>query len=213
MIETPGRPAIRLPSGRDCTMFACDIADSTRPDRDNDIQLFLRRALYDMLRDGFRDSGIGWEHCEHHDRGDGALVIIPPGLDARAIIAPFPDLLTSLIRRHNRIVTEPARIQLRAAVNTGPVYRDDHGIAGQDVTMLCRMLDARKLRRALADSAAETALIISASAYDSLVRPHPGLIDTRNLRPLTTRVKRTKIRGWIYIPGAPPPNSPPATPD
>lgn len=46
-------------------------------------------------------------------------------------------------------------MQLRAAVHIGPVYRDDHGIAGKDITMLCRMLDARQLRRTLADSGAE----------------------------------------------------------
>ena len=132
------------------------------------------------------------------------------GTDAHALIDPFPGQLASLIRRQNKIVTEPARMQLRAAVHIRPVYRDDHGIAGKDVTLLCRMLDARKLRRALADSGAETALIISVHAFDILIRAHPDLIDPGRFRPLTTRVKRTKINGLIYVPGSPPRHEKPA---
>lgn len=201
MIETPGQPRVQPARGQVCAMFACDIADFTRADRDDDIQLHLRDALYDMLRDAFSGSGIVWEHCEYHDRGDGALIMIPPGIPANVMIDPLPERLGGLIRRHNRIVKEPARMQLRVAVNIGLVYRDDHGIAGEDITLLCRMLEARELRRALADSGAELALIVSAHVYDSLVRRHPTLVDPACFPPLKTRVKRTRIHAWVYVPG------------
>lgn len=203
MIQAPGQPAVQPASGQVCTMFACDIAGSTRPDRDDEIQFHLRRALHDMLRDAFSGSGMPWDQCEYHDRGDGGLVLIPPGTPAQATIDPLPGRLAGLIRRHNRIVREPARMQLRAAVNIGPVYRDDHGIAGEEVTRLCRMLDARELRRTLAESDADLALIVSAHVYDSLVRRHPSLVDPASFRPLTVRVKRTRIHAWIYVPGDP----------
>lgn len=208
MIEIPGHPAVQPAGGQVCTMFACDIADFTRPDRDDEIQLHLRRVLYDMLRDAFTGSGVPWEHCEYHDRGDGALVILPPGTPAQAVIDPLPERLAGLIRRHNRIVREPARMQLRTAVNIGPVYRDDHGIAGEGVNLLCRMLDTWELRRALAGSAAGLALIVSAHVYDSLVRRHPSLVDPASFREVTTRVKQTPIHAWIYVPGGPPYSDP-----
>jgi hypothetical protein len=85
-------------------MFACDIAGSTRPERDDEIQFHLRRALHDMLRDAF---------------------------------------------------------------------------------------------------SADLALIVSAHVYDSLVRRHPSLVDPASFRPLTIRVKRTRIHAWIYVPGDP----------
>jgi hypothetical protein len=205
MIQTPSQPAPQPTSGQLCAMFACDIAGFTRPDRDDEIQLHLRRALSEMLRDAFRGSGMPWEQCEYHDRGDGALIIIPPGTPVGALIDPLPERLAGLIRRHNRIVREPARMQLRVAVNTGPVYRDEHGIAGKDVTLLCRMLDTEELRRALTDSGADLALIVSAHVYDSLVLQHPSLVDPACFRPLTTRVKRTRIHAWMYVPGIPSP--------
>jgi hypothetical protein len=205
MIEVPSQPAVQPPSGQICTMFACDIKDFTRPDRDDEIQLHLRHALHEILRDAFSGSGMPWDQCEYHDRGDGGLVVIPPGIPAQAIIDPLPERLAGLIRRHNRIVKEPAQMQLRTAAHIGPVSRDDHGIAGEDVTLLCRMLDARELRRTLAGSGADLALIVSAHVYDTLVRRHPSLVDPACFQPLTTRVKRTRIRAWIYVPGGPPP--------
>src|SRR5260370_37165891 len=90
MIEIPGQPAVQPASGQVCAMFACDIADFTRPDRDDEIQLHLRRALYDMLRDAFSGSGMPWEPCESHARGDGALRIIPPRTPAPPALAPPP---------------------------------------------------------------------------------------------------------------------------
>ena len=209
MIEIPGPPAVQPASGQVCAMCGCDIVGFTRGDRDDDIQLHLRKALYGILRDAFQGSfqgtGVAWEHCEYHDRGDGALIMIPSGAPAQVMIDPFPERLSGLIRKYNRIVKEPARMQLGVAVNVGPVYRDDHGIAGEEVTLLCRMLEARELGRVLADSGAELALIVSAHVYDSLVRRHPYLVDPACFQPLKTRVKRTRINAWTYVPGSRPP--------
>jgi class 3 adenylate cyclase len=203
MTSIPSQPAAQLPGGQLCAMFGCDIVGFTRPGRDEEIQFYLRGALATILRDAFRGSGIAWEQCEYHDRGDGALIITPPGTPAQAMIDPLPERLAGLIRRHNRIVTEAARIQLRAAVHTGTVYHDDHGIAGDDVTLLCRMLEAGELRRALAASGADLALIVAAHVYDSVARRHPSLVDRACFRPLTTTVKRTRIHARVCLLGVP----------
>lgn len=120
------------------------------------------------------------------------------------MIGPLSERLAWLIRRHNRIVREPARIQLRTAVNTGTVYHDDQGIAGDDVTLLCRMLEVGELRRALAGSGADLALIVHAHVYDGLVRRNPSLVDPARFRPLTAIVKETRIHARICLLGMPP---------
>jgi hypothetical protein len=38
-----------------------------------------------------------------------------------------------------------------------------------------------------------------------LVIPHPSLVDPALFRPLNTRVKKTPVHGWIYVPGYQPP--------
>jgi len=145
-----------------------------------------------------------WEQGQYEDRGDGVVVIFPPGVAAQPVVDSFPDRLICLLRRHNRFSCEPARMQLRVAVNVGPVYADGHGFSGDDVVYLCRMLDAQPLRRALAESGAELAFIISDYVYEKLVVRRHSLADLSSFRPVRTRVKRTPVHAWIYLPaGAP----------
>ena len=191
--------------GQVCAMLAVDIAEFTRPDRDDEIQLYLRTCLYGLLRDALGGSGMPWDHGQHEDRGDGVVVIFSPDLAAQPIIDAFPDRLRCLIRRHNKFSCELGGMQLRVAVHVGPVYRDEHGFAGDDVTYLCRMLDAQPLRRALSDSRAELAFIVSDYVYEKLVLRRQSLTDRRSFRRVKTQVKRTSVQGWMYLPDGPAP--------
>ena len=53
-------------------MFAADIAEFTRPDRDDDVRRFMHEELYRILEQAFDGSGIPWSACFREDRGDGA---------------------------------------------------------------------------------------------------------------------------------------------
>ena len=181
-------------------MLAVDIAEFTRPDRDDEIQLHLRTSPVRDTARGPRRSGMPWDQCQYEDRGDGVVVIFPPDLAAQPIIDAFPERLRCLIRRHNRFSCEPVRMQLRVAAHVGPVYGDEHGFSGDDVVFLCRMLDAPPLRRALSESGSELAFIISDYVYEKLVVRRHSLADRSSFRPVRTRVKRTPVHAWIYLP-------------
>ena len=187
-------------SGQVCAMLAVDIAEFTRADRDDEIQLHLRTSLYGILREALAASGMPWEQSQYEDRGDGVVVIFPPDVAAQPVIDSFPERLRCLVRRHNRFSCEPARMQLRVAANVGPVYGDEHGFSGDDVVFLCRMLDAPPLRRALSESGSELAFIISDYVYEKLVVRRHSLADRSSFRPVRTRVKRTPVHAWIYLP-------------
>jgi hypothetical protein len=45
-------------SGQVCAMLAVDIAEFTRADRDDEIQLHLRTSLYGILREALAASGM-----------------------------------------------------------------------------------------------------------------------------------------------------------
>jgi hypothetical protein len=196
----PDDPATRQGNGRICSMFAVDITGYTRPDRDGDIRLHLRKVIYELLQEAFGSSGLPWDGCDYSDRGDGGLIIVPSSLPAANLIGAVPGQLLGLIRRHNHVSADAAQIQLRAAVHIGPVYRDRQGVAGDDVTLVFRMLQARPLRRELADSGAELALMISPYVYETLFRPDPDLGNRGTFRPVRTCVKRMRIRAWLHVP-------------
>jgi class 3 adenylate cyclase len=187
--------------GQLCTVLAVDIVGFTEPHRDDEIRRYLHEELYELLQRGFDASGIPWAKCFHEDRGDGALIVVPPDIAGKGIIDPLPERLRGLIRRHNHVSCQAAGIQLRAAAHIGPVEHDGHGFVGSDINLLFRMLQARPLRHALAGSGAELALMVSEDVYRSLVCRCPSLVSLDAFERVRFQVKRTKGRAWIYLPG------------
>jgi class 3 adenylate cyclase len=203
-VSHPAAQAAAPPAdGQLCTVFAVDIAGFTEPYRDDDIRLYLHEELYEFLERAFDASGIPWARCFCEDRGDGALIVVPPEIASKGIIDPLPERLRSLIRRHNHVSCQAAGIQLRAAAHIGPVEHDGHGFVGSDINLLFRMLQARPLRQALAGSGAELALMVSEEVYRSLVCRCPTLVSPYAFQRVRFQVKQTRGRAWIYLPGIP----------
>jgi hypothetical protein len=199
------RPPSKAPSpptdGQVCTLFAVDIADFTGPERDDDIRLHLHEELYEVLERGFDGASMPWASCFHEDRGDGALVVVPPGIACKGVIHPLPERLRGLIRRHNHVARDAAAIQLRAAAHIGLVDHDGHGFVGSDINFLFRMLQARPVKRAIADSGAEFALIVSHYVYRNVVCRYPSLVSPEAFESVRLQLKGTDARAWTYTPG------------
>jgi hypothetical protein len=71
-------PSFLSADGQLCGLFAVDIAGSNGCRRDDDIQIYVHKSLYEMLQAAFDRSDVPWFSCAHEDRGDGVLVIVPP---------------------------------------------------------------------------------------------------------------------------------------
>jgi len=201
------RPSLaRMPvlpaEGQMCAVFAVDIVGFTRPDRDDDIRRYLHEKLYDYLQIAFDSSSIPWQDCFSEDRGDGALIVVPPEIPFKGLIHPIPERLRSLIRRHNHVSRESAAIQLRAVAHIGPVEYDGHGFVGTDVNFAFRMLEARPVKRMLAASGAELCLTVSDYVYRSLVCRYPSLLHPDTFRHVRFQAKNTRARAWAYLPEA-----------
>lgn len=191
--------------GQLCGLFAVDIAEFNGSHRDDEIQIYIRKSLYEMVEAAFEGSNGPWSSCAHEDRGDGCLVIVPPMMPTAGLVDLIPERLARLVRRHNRLSCEAARIQVRVAVHVGVVHNDGHGFVGSDLNLLFRLLDARSLKRMLTQSGAEVVFITSGYVYKNVIRRHPSLMDPALFQPLSVRVKETRIRGWAYVSGSRPP--------
>jgi hypothetical protein len=187
--------------GQMCAVFAVDIAGFTRPDRDDDIRRYLHEKLYEYLREAFEDSGLPWQECFGEDRGDGALIVVPPGISFKGLIYPLPERLRGLIRRHNHVSRDTAGLQLRTAIHVGPVDHDGHGFVGTDVNFTFRLLEARSLKRVLAASGAELGVAVSDYVYRSLVCRYPSLVHPDAFRAIRFQTKNTRAQAWTYLPG------------
>lgn len=202
--DRPGGPAADMPRrSQHCVLLAVDVAAFTDPVRTDQVQLAIRRALYEVVTGAFDDCPLGWEDCLHEDRGDGMLVVIPARMPTITVVDPLLGRLAERLCRHNRSVPAPYALRLRVAAHIGEVHHDAHGLVGTAVNHLVRLLDAPPLKRALEDSGDEVALIVSDYFYDSVVRHAGGRVDPTAFWPVTVEVKQTRARGWVHLPHSP----------
>jgi len=186
--------------GRLCGLFAVDIVAFNGRGRDDDTQMYVHKSLYEMLQAAFDRSDVPWSSCACEDRGDGALVVVPPTIAVAGLVA-VPDRLRVLVRRHNHVSSDAAQLQLRIAMHIGSIHHDGHGFVGHDVSFLFRLLDARALRRMLSESGAEVAFLASCNMYEHVIRRQPSLVDLSVFHRLPVRVKETRTRAWACTPG------------
>ncbi|TQL99097.1 hypothetical protein FB559_4753 [Actinoallomurus bryophytorum] len=200
-LDTLHRPAW---SSLNCSVLYTDVAGFSAPVRTEADRQVVRDRLYDLLRGAFADSGVSWAACYHEDRGDGALVIVPPEVPTRAVADPLLALLAAELRRHNRRAAAPVRIQLRAALHVGPVSRDAEGLNGDAIIHTARMLDAPPLREALRAAEADLAFMASAHVYETALRSDAGLLDPATFTQVSFRVKESQITAWMHVAGSRP---------
>lgn len=180
------------------TLAAVDICSFGRLGDDH-IQMHQRNQMYARLAEACEITRIPWWDCYREDRGDGALIIAPPDVPPDDFLDPFAHHLTAVLRRYNRLASPAARLRLRLAVHGGHVHRDPHGVAGQAVLHLVRLLEAAAFKRALADSTTDLGLIVSDRLYDDAVG-RGGLINPDAYRPLRITSKETRAKAWVWFP-------------
>jgi tetratricopeptide (TPR) repeat protein len=180
-------------------IMVVDVERFGDPDRTNLNQLAVRDGLYTALMQAFEGSGIGWERCVSEDRGDGALILVPPEVPKACLVTGLPGLLAAAVSRHNAGRAGPEQMRLRMAVHAGEVYRDAHGVAGSAVNHAFRLAEAPALRSALAASPGVLAVIVSDWLFSEVVRHDPAA-EPASYRKVQVAVKETAAVGWIRIP-------------
>lgn len=167
--------------------------------RTNLNQLAIREGLYKALVQAFRKSGIAWANCVSEDRGDGALILIPPDVAKTRLVTSLPAGLVAEITRHNAGSAAPERMRLRVALHAGEVHHDAHGVVGAAVNHAFRLVEAPALRSALGASPGVLALIVSDWLYDEVVRHDPAAVPGLYQQVQVT-VKETAAAAWIRVP-------------
>lgn len=184
-------------------LIAVDIAGFGDQSRDDEIQLHVRESLYAILKESFMTSGIRWRRCHREDRGDGVLIIVPPHVPTSVLFDSVADRLVEGLRKHNRMTSEAARIELRMAIHLGHVRFDDWGVTGHAVVRLFRLLEAPDFKQRFVTSGAEFGLIISDDLYRDLLRQRAGLVEPAAYQRVTVTLKETQaVVARAYIPAA-----------
>ena len=190
-----------------CSIVFIDVAgfsDPVRNDGDRDV---VRAAMYEILRSAFDASGVPWEACYREDRGDGAVIVVPPTISTHRVVDPLAAELAGRLRQYNRRASEVVRIQLRVALHVGPVGRDAEGLTGQAVIAAARIVDAPVIKARLAAEQADLVFAASDYVYDHVVRNCAGRVDPAVFEHVECQVKERLVSAWVHLAGrvAPPP--------
>ena len=118
-----------------------------------------------------------WSQCSCEDRGDGLLIVIPPNIPTAQVLEYLLIALPIALKRHNGTYAAAVRVQLRVALDVGPVTSDRMGVSGQVIINAARLLEAPRLKAAVAANHANLGIIVSDFIYQSAVKHEDVLSD------------------------------------
>lgn len=184
-----------------CSIVFTDMAGFSDPVRNDGDRNVVRAAMYEILRSCFDAAGVPWTGCYHEDRGDGAVIVVPPTISTQRLVDPLMAELAARLRQYNRRASEVVRIQLRVALHVGPVGRDSEGLTGHAVIAAARIVDAPPIKARLADEQADLIFAASDYVYDQVVRNCGGRVDPVVFEHVECQVKETRVSAWAHLAG------------
>jgi class 3 adenylate cyclase len=198
-----------VPAGR-CSLIAADMVGFGRLRRNLQVQIYLRARLYELIERSSRKSGLDIRRTYSEDRGDGFILAVPPDVPTEQLIHPFLEYVRAGLRLHNQVSNELAQLRLRIAVHCGEARTDEHGLVGDSVTHLCRLLEAPSFKRVTRESGAHLAVIASSTVYEEILWHAPDLIDPDDYAKIDVKHKELSGSGWVRLVGRPAPVDQPA---
>ncbi|MGH3925630.1 MAG: hypothetical protein ACRDTT_22695, partial [Pseudonocardiaceae bacterium] len=152
-----------------------------------------------MLRGAFAEAGVDLDSCAVEDRGDGAVILVPPEVTKSRLADQLPSRLLAELRRYNAVHSTEAVVRLRVGLHAGDVYQDGYGAVSQAVNLACRLLDVPEAKAALTLSAGVLALIASDAFYHDVI-VHDPAADPESYRQIAVSVKETSTVAWLRLP-------------
>lgn len=189
-----------VPAGR-CSLVAADVVGFGRKRKNLQVQIYLRDCLYTLIENAFVKSEVDFSQCYSEDRGDGFVVAVPPDIQTAQLVHPFVEYVRAGLRLHNVVSSELAQMRLRVALHSAEAWTDSHGLVGDSVIHVFRLLDAPSFKLVMSETRAYLAVIASNTVYDEIIRHAPGLIDPDDYAETQVDHKELSGTGWVRLVG------------
>jgi hypothetical protein len=171
---------------------------STRDARE---QLRAQTELKRILNIAARNAGLDQTHWYEQVSGDGELVVLPEDVDVSAVVGDFTRHLEIILAEVNRKAMAGTPLRLRVAMHHGTLTPGPFGPAGDAPIVVSRLLDAKPLRRLLADQQdRDLALIVSQTLYQDVVRTGFCSLDPEEFQPVRVNAKGVQYHGFVRRP-------------
>ncbi|MBB5855568.1 hypothetical protein ACFQ05_36335 [Amycolatopsis umgeniensis] len=167
----------------------------------NPHQLVVREWLFTALEEILEAAGRSLPGFSLDERGDGALIIIPPAVSVVKVVRIFTVDLARRLRVRNEVHPAAERIALRVAVHVGLVHSDPWGSVGSDVNLVARLEGCRTFRRMMLSLDAEFGVIVSGRVFEQVICNRYDDIDPAAFRRISVFNKETRTRAWVGFAG------------
>jgi hypothetical protein len=194
-VVTAVRPAPhpRPLNGENCTIMLSDVVGFGSDSRTDEDRRVIREALFSMTHTVLRDLPDEWSW---DDRGDGLLTVVSPSVPTAKVVAHLHKELPGALDEHNRVYPDSARIQLRVAINVGPVASDVMGVSGEAIIVTARLVEAPVFKRVMRESGASLGIVASTFIYESVIRHGPYL---EGYSEVPVKVKESSTVAWMKL--------------
>ena len=193
------------PAGENCTVLLTDVVGFGARHRSDKDRQVIRHGALEMIRESL---GPLWGTCISEDRGDGLLIVVPPRVPTTRIMECVHRELPGRLRLHNHTYRESARINLRVAVNVGPVMGDPVGMSGDAIIRTARLVEAPVLKEAMAATGVGLGIIVSPFVYETAIEQASDLIDADEYKMIEASNKEFRSTAWMRLIDLAPPRSP-----
>lgn len=180
-------------TGENCTVMLSDVVGFGADWRNDEDRRLIREALFSMTHTVLGELPDAWWW---DDRGDGLLTVVLPSVPTERVVAHLHKELPAALEEHNRVCPDSARIQLRVAINVGPVTSDRMGVSGVAIIVAARLVEALAFKDAMTDSRANLGIIASPFIYHSVIRHGPYL---EGYSKIPVQVKEFRTAAWMKL--------------
>ncbi|MGB3440392.1 MAG: P-loop NTPase fold protein [Actinophytocola sp.] len=177
-----------------------EVVKFTNPGRTIGDQREIRDGMYDVLRQAFDESGIDWAQCEHEERGDCVLVLVPASVPKVVLADPFVTRLLAALRRYNAVRVAEASIGMRIVLHSGEITRNSPSGGGDALNSAFRLLVASDEKAELRDSGGMLAVIASPEFYRDVIKHEPAA-EPGSYQAVSVEVGEFSSEVWLRILG------------
>jgi hypothetical protein len=167
--------------------------------RDAREQLRAQNELQRILSAAAQNVGLDQREWYEQVSGDGELVVLPEDVDVPVVVGDFTASLETILGECNsRMIGTDPRLRLRLALHHGTLTPGPFGPAGDAPIVVSRLLDAKPLRRLLAEQQErDLALIVSQSLYQDVVRTGFCSLDPDEFHAVRVKAKGMQYNGFV----------------
>lgn len=182
------------------TIVVVDVARFTDPARTMTHQWAVREGLHDLLNRAFAESGIDLGICLVENRGDGAMILLPPEVSKSLLADQLPARLVAGLKRYNAIHSAQAAVQLRVGLHSGEIRSNQigGGVVSPAISFAFRILESPEAKQALHHSRSVLALVASETFYQDVIVHDPAAAP-ESYRKINVRVKETSTQAWLRL--------------